>query len=348
MQEVVVHEGPRIAFAESPIPRPGPDQIVIKVDVAGCNPKDYKTYWFPEPLNQGNDVAGYVHEVGSKVVEFKAGDAVFALHELGTKHGTHADYCVTWAYTTAHLPKGFSNETAATIPLAATSAALGLFRGLQLPAPSQSPTEHTGPLLIYGASSAVGAFAVKLALLSNIHPIIAVSGPSGATLLSQLLEPSKGDFLLNYKDHSSASALVSQIRKVCPQPFHGALDAISEQQSPNIVLAALDALSGPNSTPRLAATLPYPEDILVQRSDAIEPYLVVAADVHNGRDSKAGGEDFGCVIFRMFARWLGEGRLSGYPFEVRDGGLKGVQRALDDLNEGKVRGKKLLIRVSGT
>lgn len=71
MQEVIVHEGPRTAFAGSPIPKPGPDQIVIRVDVAGCNPKDYKTYWFPEPLNQGNDVAGYVHEVGSNVVEFK-------------------------------------------------------------------------------------------------------------------------------------------------------------------------------------------------------------------------------------------------------------------------------------
>lgn len=35
---------------------------------------------------------------------------MFALHELGTKHGTHAEYCMTWAYTTAHLPHGTKME----------------------------------------------------------------------------------------------------------------------------------------------------------------------------------------------------------------------------------------------
>ncbi|KAL8649630.1 MAG: hypothetical protein Q9210_004289 [Variospora velana] len=348
MQEVIVHEGPRIAFVGSPIPKPGPDQIVIKVNVAGCNPKDYKTYWFPEPLNQGNDVAGYVHEVGSNVTEFKAGDAVFALHELGTAHGTHAEYCLTWAYTTAHLPKGVSMEEAATIPLAATSAALGLYRGLQLPAPWQSPTGLPRPLLIYGASSAVGAFAVKLALLSKIHPIIAISGPSGASLLSDLLEPAQGDILLNYQDYTSTSSLVAEVGKACPQPLYGAVDAIAQDQSPEVVLAALDALSGSTNEPRLVTFLPYPEDIVAQTKNVIKPYLTVAADVHNGRDSKAGGQDFGYVMLRMFARWLGEERFSGHPFEVRDGGLKGVQGALDDLKDGKVRGKKLLVKVGDT
>ncbi|KAI4085966.1 MAG: hypothetical protein LQ344_007976 [Seirophora lacunosa] len=348
MQEVIVHEGPRTAFAGSPIPKPGPDQIVIRVDVAGCNPKDYKTYWFPEPLNQGNDVAGYVHEVGSNVVEFKAGDAAFALHEVGAKHGTHAEYCVTWAYTTAHLPRGVSMEEAATIPLAATSAALGLYRGLQVPAPWQSPSQLPRPLLIYGASSAVGAFAVKLALLSRIHPIIAISGPSGVTLLSDLLEPAQGDILLNYQDYRTTSDLVTEIGKACPQPLYGALDAISQEQSPEVVFAALDAFSGSNDAPRLVTLLPYPEDVLTQRKHVNEPYLVVAADVHNGRDSKAGGQEFGCVMFRMFARWLGEGNLSGHPFEVRPGGLRGVQGALEDLRDGKVRGKKLLVKVQDT
>lgn len=71
MHEIIVHEGPRTEAVDSPIPKPGSNQIIIKVEVAGCNPKDYKTYWFPEPLNQGNDVAGVVHEVGSNVVDFK-------------------------------------------------------------------------------------------------------------------------------------------------------------------------------------------------------------------------------------------------------------------------------------
>ena len=33
------------------------------------------------PKNQGDDIAGYVHEVGEKVYEFKPGDRVAAFHE---------------------------------------------------------------------------------------------------------------------------------------------------------------------------------------------------------------------------------------------------------------------------
>jgi NADPH2:quinone reductase len=59
---------------DSPIPKPGPDEVVIKVVYAGSNPKDWK---IPEFMgmtgNQGDDIAGTVHEVGSDVTEFKPG-----------------------------------------------------------------------------------------------------------------------------------------------------------------------------------------------------------------------------------------------------------------------------------
>lgn len=236
--------------------------------------------------------------------------------------------------------------------LAATSAALGLYRGLQLPQPWQPNPTAPCPVLIYGASSAVGAFAVKLAILSDIHPIIAISGPSGHSLLKGLLDTSKGDILLNYIDYAgNVAGLLAEIKKATEaskQPLYGAFDAISEQRSPEIVLAAIAALSGPKV--RLATTLPYPEDKLKQsdRAAKVDPYLVVAADVHNGRDSKAGGQDFGCVMFRMFGQWLQEGRFTGHPFEVRKGGLAGVQTALEALRDGKVRGKELLIDLKDT
>ncbi|KAI4213893.1 MAG: hypothetical protein LQ351_003588 [Letrouitia transgressa] len=233
--------------------------------------------------------------------------------------------------------------------LAATSAALGLYRGLQLPQPWQPSATIPSPVLIYGASSAVGTFAVKLAILSDIHPIVAISGPSGHSLLNGILDTSKGDILLNYTDYAGNDAgLLAEIKKATEaskQPLYGAFDAISEQRSPEIVLAAIAALSGPDI--RLATTLPYPEDKLKKsdRAAKVDPYLIVAADVHNGRDSKAGGQDFGCVMFRMFGRWLQEGRFKGHPFEVRKGGLASVQAALEALKDGEVRGKKLLVTV---
>jgi NADPH:quinone reductase-like Zn-dependent oxidoreductase len=50
-----------------------------------------------------------------------------------------------------------------------------MFRNLKLPTPWNPATTST-PFVIYGASSAVGSFAIKLARNSNIHPIIAIAG----------------------------------------------------------------------------------------------------------------------------------------------------------------------------
>lgn len=72
MLEVIVHPGPQTEKVESPIPVPNDDQVVIKVVVSGSNPKDWKV---PERLNrhvnEGDDIAGIVHQVGKNVTEFK-------------------------------------------------------------------------------------------------------------------------------------------------------------------------------------------------------------------------------------------------------------------------------------
>lgn len=59
---------------DSPIPKPESDEVVIKVVYAGSNPKDWKiAEFFGVTANQGDDIAGTVHEVGSAVTEFKPG-----------------------------------------------------------------------------------------------------------------------------------------------------------------------------------------------------------------------------------------------------------------------------------
>lgn len=56
------------------------------------------------PKNQGDDIAGYVHEVGEKVYEFKPGDRVAAFHEMMKPGGSWGEYALSWAHTTIHLP----------------------------------------------------------------------------------------------------------------------------------------------------------------------------------------------------------------------------------------------------
>jgi D-arabinose 1-dehydrogenase-like Zn-dependent alcohol dehydrogenase len=41
MKEAIVSKGPKVEILDSPIPEPGPEQVVIKVVVSGSNPKDW-------------------------------------------------------------------------------------------------------------------------------------------------------------------------------------------------------------------------------------------------------------------------------------------------------------------
>lgn len=113
MKEAIIHAGPKVEIIDSPIPKAQPGQVVIKVAVSGSNPKDWKVpEWMPDtpPCNQGDDIAGTVHEVGEGVTEFRKGDRVAAFHEMLAPHGSYAEYAVAWAHTTFFLPKKTSFE----------------------------------------------------------------------------------------------------------------------------------------------------------------------------------------------------------------------------------------------
>lgn len=56
-------------------------------------------------------------------------------------------------------------------------------------------------------------------------------------------------------------------------------------------------------------------------------------------------QEWAYVFFRYAARMLANGRLTGHPWEVVDGGLEGVERGLTMLKEGKAKGVKFLYRV---
>lgn len=104
----------KVEIRNLPIPSPGPGQLLIKTVVSGTNPKDWKQpkYWAPdvEPLNHGDDIAGYVEAVGEGVLGFRKGDRVAAFHELKAEHGSFAEYSVAWARSAFHLPDHTSFE----------------------------------------------------------------------------------------------------------------------------------------------------------------------------------------------------------------------------------------------
>ncbi|MFF3749399.1 NADP-dependent oxidoreductase [Streptomyces sp. NPDC002018] len=154
------HGGPETeAFAELPVPSPGPGQLLVAVHAAGVNPVDWKLrngYRRPGsapaelPAVLGSEAAGVVEEIGPGVEGFAVGDAVFG----STLTGGYAEYTLLPVAVTAHKPDALSFTDAAALPVAAATAYDAL---------RQADLAPGATLLITGAGGGVGVAAVQIA-----------------------------------------------------------------------------------------------------------------------------------------------------------------------------------------
>ncbi|KAI0845444.1 GroES-like protein [Daldinia vernicosa] len=331
MKEAIVAPGTKVQIIDSPIPKPGADEVLIKVVVSGSNPKDWKVPdWRNVTVNQGDDIGGIVQEVGSNVTEFKPGDRVAGFHQMLAPHGSFAEYAISPQHTTFHISQKTTFEEAAAVPLAAMTAAIGLYSKLGLPQPWTPATEPI-PLIIYGAASSVGAYAVQLARKSNIHPLICVAGKSQA-YVETLIDRSKGDVIVDYRNGDDA--VVEALKKAAgDSKILYALDATSEQNSyVNISKVVAEGSKVTSVLP--PQNFEYPAHV--------SHSVTMVGSVHTE------DKDFGYVYFRYFGRGLGEGWFKAQPQVVFPGGLGGIQGALENLKAGKANGIKYVFRIADT
>lgn len=78
-----VHEDGSTRVYERAVPKPGPDEILVKIKAAALNPIDWilalkVDLGFPVsyPLVLGSDAAGVVDQVGDEVKDYRPGDRV--------------------------------------------------------------------------------------------------------------------------------------------------------------------------------------------------------------------------------------------------------------------------------
>lgn len=216
------------------------------------------------------------------------------------------------------------------------TSAIGLYAADRLALPQPwTPVPPEGPkipVVIYGASSAVGSYAIQFAQRSNIHPLICVAGRAQAHV-EKLIDRSKGDTIIDYR--KGDEAVVQGLKEALGgKKLEHAFDAVSEKGSYGNILQVLD--------PHGRITFVLPGKTYEGVPETTHQSLTRVGDVH------ATLKDFGSVYFRYISRGLEEGWFKAQPQEIVPGGLEGVEKALSQLKDGTASAVKYIFRIADT
>jgi NADPH:quinone reductase len=157
---------PAVLINDRKIPQPGPNQVQIKVTVAGINPHDQKSRAWGLFIDKGlpaivtNDVVGKVSKLGEGVTKLAIGDRVVwqaAFDPESSQKGLQ-EYAVGDVDLLAKIPSSTSDDEAATLPTNIAASLVALFDTLKIPAPwsdgaSSFDYANTSLLIIGGGSN---------------------------------------------------------------------------------------------------------------------------------------------------------------------------------------------------
>ncbi|KAL6720623.1 hypothetical protein ACLMJK_002548 [Lecanora helva] len=183
-----------IVLRQRPIPQPAEGEIQIKVTVCGLNPYDFRVRdWglYVEgrlPVVLGNDIAGLVTKIGpNTTTDLKEGDHIFGqtnyLKQTSDQTGLQ-EYCLLDAYTVAKIPPNHSDDDGASLVCNIIAPFWAIFgsHGLDLPFPfpgeKVSFDYSKATIVIIGAGSNCGKYAVQVCALAGFGNIIATADAS--------------------------------------------------------------------------------------------------------------------------------------------------------------------------
>jgi alcohol dehydrogenase len=169
------------------------DDVLVEIHAAGVNLLDAKirngefklVLPYRLPLVLGNDVAGVVVRVGSRVRRFKAGDEVFARPDID-RIGTFAQFISIKEDSLALKPRNLTMEEAASIPLVGLTAWQALHEKANL--------QRGEKVFIQAGSGGVGTFAVQLA--KHLGATVATTTSAGNV---ELVTSLGADLVIDYR-----------------------------------------------------------------------------------------------------------------------------------------------------
>jgi len=206
-------DGPDVLrLVERPVPKPGPGEVRVVVQVSGVNPTDWKArrgeLAFPEVV-PNQDGAGTIDAVGEGVDASRVGERVWVWEAAWQRaDGTAQEYVVLPERQAVRLPDDVSFDAGASLGIPALTAHRCLTVS-ELGPSRLAPGELAArTVLVAGGAGAVGHAAIQLARWSGARVITTVSGDEKA----KLAQAAGAAHVVNYR----SSDTLEQIRGLAP------------------------------------------------------------------------------------------------------------------------------------
>ncbi|KAJ6117560.1 hypothetical protein N7512_007285 [Penicillium capsulatum] len=325
--------------SDRPLPQIRENTVVVKVVAVALNPTDWKHVAMgmaKEGCLLGVDYAGTVEQSNSP--EWKKGDRIAGFVHGGNANniedGSFAEYIVAPLATALRIPENVSFEEASTLGCGVTTVGQGLFEkdyglGLNLPT---NPITTPATVLINGGSSATGTLGIQFAKKAG-YTVIATCSPKNFDLAR-----SRGaDEVFDSRDPATGK----KINEFTQNSLRYAWDCLGGKESGQLCAEALTTNPGASFATIRSTEFPR-QDVKYFMTMA---YVGIGEDFDKGqsqsRDNQ-GHAQWQRGFWKIAHDLLAEGQLKVHPVRAEKGGLEGVLKGLDELQEGNVSGQKLV------
>jgi len=307
-----------LTLVDLPIPKPKPNECVVKITAAGVN---YIDVYFREgrypvtpPFILGQEASGTVSEAGSEVKDFKVGDRVAYTGITGA----YAEYEAVPADRLVHVPQGITDQQAAAAMLQGMTAHYLVY--------DTFPLKPGNTALIHAAAGGVGLLLVQMAKNIGARVIGTVSTEEKAKLAKDagaddIIFYTKQDFEVETKRLTGGKGVNVVYDGVGKTTFDQDLNVLR----PKGYLVLFGASSGP--------VPPFDLGRLSQKGSLFVTRPTLVSHIGTREDLVRRATD----IFQMIAANKLKLHI-GHVYPLRD-----AQQAHRDLEGRKTTGKLLLI-----
>ena len=323
-------------------PKPGPDEVLVKVKAVACNPVDYfqRDHGFPPvqsyPAVFGSDVAGVIAARGSGAsndvppIGARVTAMASSFYEKGNpNYGGFQEFVLVKSGSVASLPDGMSFEDAATLPMAVL-VALSSWTVLGFPIETKYVQEDKQALLVWGGASSMGTMIIQVGKLMGYTVYTTASSKN-----HQYLKTLGADYVFDYNDTTVAQTIIDLVK----DNGHAMVTAVAVV--PDSLQPTLAVLGETRGVHRVKVAHPPPLS-----PDAPIPNWAEVKFV-----TRPAGETEGPVhMKKCFQVWLTnrlrDGEVIPSPkAQIVKGGMEGINTALDIVKQG-VSAAKIVVPFS--